>query len=88
MVAWKKRTPVLKHVSQPALRDQGQDLIFGDVGETKPIHRRLKSDCRVVDGQLLLDPHIQRPAVLLELPGVEATRAGDPIESPLGFEIH
>ena len=72
VVAGERRAPVLEHRLEPAVGDQRRELLVGQAAEAEAVDGRGGDQLGVVAGELALDADVERPAVTLELPRVEA----------------
>ena len=78
MVALKIWAPVVQYLNQATVADVGSDEVERDICESHACHGAFKHRHDVVVGQLAIDPDVELPSVLLELPCVDASRRRKP----------
>jgi hypothetical protein len=77
VVAGKGRAPVFQHAHQQAGGDMPADhLILHRAGQPMPRHRQPHRQRGIVHHRRAIHAHVQRLAVLLELPGIKVAARG------------
>jgi hypothetical protein len=72
VVPRKRSAPVVEDLDQSAHSNVLSDLVLEQESEAEPFRSAPEPEVRVVDDQRPVNPDAQLPAILLELPRVEA----------------